>query len=57
MGSFISVYIDTEITSEEHEKLEDKIRDLLENEGITGTIENDYTGNSTCTRPEKTKRR
>jgi len=54
---FISVYIDTTITTEEQEKLEDKIRDLLENEGITGSIENDSTGNTTHTRPEKTKRR
>jgi hypothetical protein len=57
MGRFISVYIDTEITPEEHEKLEDKIRDLLENEGIKGSIESDYTGNITYTRPDKTKRR
>lgn len=57
MDKFITINISTEITSEEHEKLEDAIRDLLEKEGIKGSIDNDYTGNITCTRSEKTKRR
>lgn len=57
MDKFMTINISTEITPEEHEKLEDAIRDLLEKDGIVGSIDSDYTGNITCTRPEKTKRR
>ncbi len=42
----IIITIKTPITSEAHEKLEDKLKVLREKEGLESTIENTITGNS-----------
>ena len=46
----IKIEIRTLITPEAFEKLEDKIRDLLEEEKLSGTIYNEITGNTIQTR-------
>jgi len=46
MEQQIIITIKTPITPEAHEKLEDKLKGLLEVEGLEATIENTATGNS-----------
>lgn len=45
----IIITIKTPITPEAHEKLEDKLKELLETERLDATIDNLATGNSTVT--------
>ena len=49
MEQQIIITIKTPITPETHEKLEDKLKGLLEKEGLEATIQNLTTGNSTVT--------
>ncbi|MDP2755497.1 MAG: hypothetical protein Q8P40_14060 [Nitrospirota bacterium] len=45
----IIINIKTPITPEAHEKFEDKLKELLEKEGLEAIIDNLATGNSTVT--------
>ncbi len=53
----IKIKLHTKLSGEEHERLDDKIRDLFIEEGITAEIENTSTGNITWARPRGTKAR
>lgn len=56
MAGELRITISSDIDTEVFEELEDKIRDLLEQEGLEGVIEDFRTGNTTRTRDEDTSR-
>ena len=53
MPGELVVKIESDVDNHTFEILEDKIRDLLESEGLIGEIEDDVTGNTTRTRKEE----
>ena len=53
MPGELTVKIESNVDNYTFEVLEDKIRDLLESEGLTGEIEDKVTGNTTRTRKEE----
>jgi hypothetical protein len=55
MPGELTVKIESDVDNYTFEVLEDKIRDLLESEGLMGVIEDKVTGNTTRTRKEKLK--
>lgn len=56
MAGILKVTVMSIVDTETYEKLEDRIRDLLEEEGIEGIIEDFRTGNITRTRKEMLKK-
>ncbi len=55
MPGELTVKIESDIDNYNFEVLEDKIRDLLESEGLMGEVEDKVTGNITRTRKEELK--
>ena len=55
MPGELTIKIESEVDNYTFEVLEDKIRDLLESEGLMGVIEDKVTGNTTRTRKEELK--
>lgn len=53
MQGSLTVEIKSDVDAYVFENIEDRIRDLLEEEGLVGEIEDDVTGNSTVTRNEE----
>lgn len=53
MPGELTIKIESDVDDGTFEILEDKIRDLLESEGIIGEIEDKVTGNTTRTRKEE----
>ena len=53
MPGELIVKIESDVDNHTFEILEDKIRDLLESEGLMGGIEDNVTGNTTRTRKEE----
>lgn len=53
MPGELTVKIESDVDNCTFEILEDKIRDLLESEGLMGEIEDKVTGNTTRTREEE----
>jgi hypothetical protein len=53
MSGELTVKIESDVDNYTFEVLEDKIRDLLESEGLMGDIEDKVTGNITRTRREE----
>ena len=53
MPGELVVKIESDVDNHTFEILEDKIRDLLESEGLMGEIEDNATGNTTRTRKEE----
>ena len=53
MPGGLVVKIESDVDNHTFEILEDKIRDLLESEGLMGEIEDNITGNTTRTRKEE----
>lgn len=53
MPGELIVKIESDVDDHTFEILEDKIRDLLESEGLMGDIEDKVTGNTTRTRKEE----
>jgi len=49
----ITIKISTELIGDEPVKLEDKLRDFFEENGITACIDNSDTGNTTHTRSKQ----
>lgn len=47
----LTITVNTFLDGQHQEELEDKIRDLLLEEGISGTIYNTETGNTTVAEP------
>lgn len=56
MPGELTVKIESEIDNYNFEVLEDKIRDLLESEGLMGEVEDKVTGNTTRTRKEEVEK-
>lgn len=55
MPGELTIKIESEVDNYTFEVLEDKIRNLLESEGLMGVIEDKVTGNTTRTRKEELK--
>ena len=55
MSGELTVKIESNVDNHTFEILEDKIRNLLESEGLMGEIEDKVTGNTTRTRKEELK--
>jgi hypothetical protein len=53
MSGELTVKIESDVDNCTFEILEDKIRDLLESEGLMGEVEDKVTGNTTRTRKEE----
>lgn len=55
MPGELTIKIESDVDNYTFEVLEDKIRNLLESEGLMGVIEDKVTGNTTRTRKEELK--